>query len=94
MDHSERFYRIDQLLNERRIVWMKLFLEVLRISLATIKRDLEYLRSRFGVPIECDPKRGRNSYVAPQPGQTRFSLPRLWFNADEIHALLRPSLWH
>jgi predicted DNA-binding transcriptional regulator YafY len=88
MDRSERFYRIDQLLNERRIVSMKQFLEALEISPATIKRDLEYLRSRFGAPIEWDPKRNGYCYVDPQPGQARFSLPGLWFNADEIQALL------
>lgn len=44
MERTERFYRIDQLLHERRVVPVEVFLEALGISRATFKRDLEYLR--------------------------------------------------
>jgi len=88
MDRSERFYRIDQLLNNRLVVPMKLFRQEMEVSLATVKRDLEYLRSRFGAPIEWDSKRGGYYYSKPLPGQPRFSLPGLWLSTEEIQAML------
>jgi len=44
MDRSERFHRIDLLLNERGVVPREVFLQELEVSLATFKRDLEYMR--------------------------------------------------
>ena len=54
MDRTERFYKIDQLLNERRIVPIEVFLDALGVSRATFKRDLEYLRDRLNAPIVWD----------------------------------------
>src|SRR5207245_9016050 len=48
VDRSERFYQIDRLLKDRHVVSMTTFLKELEVSRATIKRDLEYLKSRFG----------------------------------------------
>ena len=47
MDRTERFYRIDQLLNDKKIVPFSLLVEKLEVSRATIKRDLEYMRNRL-----------------------------------------------
>jgi len=88
MDRLERFYKMDQLLHERQIVPVRSFLERLDISLATFKRDLEYMRSRLHAPIEWDRERRGYRYVAPAQNAPRFQLPGLWFNAAEIHALL------
>src|SRR6266478_25786 len=88
MDRSERFYQIDQLLNEHTVVPMTVFLEEMEVSLATLKRDLEYLRSRFGAPIKWDAERRGYFYEDPPKGEPRFSLPGLWLNSDEIQALL------
>jgi predicted DNA-binding transcriptional regulator YafY len=88
MDRTERFHRIDQLLNDQKTVSMKVFLEEMEVSRATIKRDLEYMRSRIDAPIEWDSKRRSYYYAEPQPGQPRFSLPGLWLSADEIQAFL------
>ena len=52
MDRTERFYKIDQLLRANRVVPVKRFLDELEISLATFKRDIEYMRSRFHAPIK------------------------------------------
>ena len=54
MDRTERFYRIDQLLHERRVVPIEIFLGELEISRATFKRDIEYLRDRLNAPIVWD----------------------------------------
>lgn len=91
MDRLERFYRIDQLLNERRMVPLDTFLDELQVSLATFKRDLEYMRSRFNAPIEWD--RDLRGYRWSNPSeigkhQPKYELPGLWFNPSEVHALL------
>jgi predicted DNA-binding transcriptional regulator YafY len=88
MDRTERFYKIDQLLHDRRIVPFSAFAESLGVSRATIKRDLEYLRNRLNAPIHWDRDAGGYRYGQPDPGAARFELPGLWFSAEEIHALL------
>lgn len=87
MDRTERFYHIDRLLNERRVVPVQMFLDKLEISLATFKRDLEYLRERFNAPIVWDRDAGGYRFEAPASGP-RYELPGLWFNASEVIALL------
>ena len=41
MNRTERFYKIDQMLPERRVVPIAVFLEALDVSRATFKRDIE-----------------------------------------------------
>jgi predicted DNA-binding transcriptional regulator YafY len=84
MDRTERFYRIERLLRERKVVPRRAFLEALEVSLATFKRDLEYLRERLEVPIEWNADKGGYELGSGR----RFELPGLWFNDSEIHALL------
>ncbi|MCY4263578.1 MAG: YafY family protein [Gammaproteobacteria bacterium] len=86
MDRTERFYKIDQLLHERRATPLALLVEDLGVSRATIKRDLEYLRDRLNAPIVWDP--GLRGYRYEQSDDERYSLPGLWLNSSEIHALL------
>lgn len=87
MNRTERLYRIDDLLNLRKVVPVGVFLEELEISLATFKRDLEYLRDRLQAPIIFDRFAGGYRYETQDKGKS-FELPGLWFNASEIHALL------
>jgi len=87
MDRLERFYKIDQLLKERQTVSFALFKDKLGMSRASVKRDLEYMRSRFNAPIEYD--RALNGYRFGKPRSgPRYELPGLWFNAAEVQALL------
>jgi predicted DNA-binding transcriptional regulator YafY len=88
MDRLERFYRIDQLLHERRVVPLGVFLDELEVSRATFKRDIEYMRSRFNAPIEWDRELGGYHWSKPDPHAPKYELPGLWFNPSEIHALL------
>ena len=88
MDRTERFYRIDQLLHEYKVVPLKTFLTELGISRATFKRDLEYLRDRLSAPIEWDRDLNGYRFGKADPLAPRFELPGLWFNASEVHALL------
>ncbi len=85
MDRTERFYRIQQLIQRHRVVPVERFLGELEISLATFKRDLEYLRSRLNIPIVWD--RDASGYRL-DPSAPAQELPGLWFNAAEIYALL------
>jgi len=57
----------------------------LEISPATFKRDLAKLRDQLHVPIRFD--RDRGGYVLEQ-GHTDSELPGLWFNDQEILALV------
>lgn len=88
MDRTERFYKIDNLLRQRRIVPIETFLEELGISRATFKRDLEYLRDRLHAPITYDRELGGYRFEEGQAGGPEYELPGLWFNPSEIHALL------
>lgn len=87
MDRTERFYRIDRLLQDRRLVPVQVFLEELGISLATFKRDLAYLRDRLNAPITWDREAGGYRFEQQGVGD-KYELPGLWFSASEIHALL------
>ena len=84
MDRTERFYKIERLLRERKVVPRRAFLDALEVSLATFKRDLEYLRERLDVPIEWSADKGGYELVSGRKAE----LPGLWFNDSEIHALL------
>lgn len=54
MDRTERFYRIDQLLNEQRCLSFDALQDALGVSRATLRRDLQYLRDRLNAPIVYD----------------------------------------
>jgi predicted DNA-binding transcriptional regulator YafY len=88
MDRTERFYKIDRLLNERRSVPMDTLIEALGTSKATVKRDLEYLKDRLHAPIIWDRALRGYRYDASAPRASAYTLPGLWFSAAEIHALL------
>jgi predicted DNA-binding transcriptional regulator YafY len=88
MDRTERFYRIDQLLNEKKTVPFALLLEKLEVSPATIKRDLEYMRNRLNAPIVWDREAGGYRFAGREGGAAQYELPGLWFSAQEVHALL------
>ena len=86
MDRTERFYKIDSLLHANPVVPVGRFLEELEISLATFKRDIEYMRDRLNAPIQWSKHDGGYSYVSGTKSQQ--SLPGLWFNSGEAYALL------
>lgn len=88
MDRTERFYKIDTLLQTQSPVGIDVFLNELGVSLATFKRDLEYMRDRLHAPIIWD--RDANGYRLEKgagDGQP-YQLPGLWFSPTEAQALL------
>lgn len=88
MNRLERFYKIDQLLQDRKIVSRDDFLSLLEVSLATFKRDLEYMRDRFNAPVIYDSDARGYRYESTVNSKTKFSLPGLWFTEQEIFALI------
>jgi predicted DNA-binding transcriptional regulator YafY len=88
MNRTERFYRIDQLLHERRVVPLEVFLDTLNISRATFKRDMEYLRDRLNAPIVWDRDAGGYRFAEGKITGPAYELPGLWLNAGELYALL------
>jgi predicted DNA-binding transcriptional regulator YafY len=90
MNRLERFYKIDHLLQELKIVPRDRFLAELEISLATFKRDLEYMRDRFNAPVIYDSELRGYCYESQSKNKigSKFSLPGLWFTEQEIYALI------
>jgi predicted DNA-binding transcriptional regulator YafY len=87
MDRTERFYKIQKMLSDRKLVTTEQFLNELEISRATFRRDLEYLRDRLGAPIEWNAELG-GYQLQNSPGENLSALPGLWLNQFEIHSLL------
>jgi predicted DNA-binding transcriptional regulator YafY len=89
MNQTERFYKIDQMINDRRLVTFEEMKSALEVSRATLRRDLEYMRNRFNAPIVYDRFLGGYKFEsdARQIGG-QYELPGLWFSPAEIHALL------
>ncbi|MCH7342837.1 WYL domain-containing protein [Pelomonas sp. CA6] len=87
MDRTERFYKIEMLIRSRGCVSFAQLREVLEVSPATLKRDLQYLRERMDAPIEYDAAENGYRFGQQWRGQ-RHELPGLWFSEKELHALL------
>jgi predicted DNA-binding transcriptional regulator YafY len=87
MSINERIYQIDQLLNGRSFVTFEELMNRLEVSRATLKRDLAYMRDRLNAPIVFDREVG-GYRLEKQSGNLKYELPGLWFNSDEIFALL------
>src|SRR5260221_971648 len=88
MDRTERFYKIEHLIRERGVVRVSDFLRELELSLATFKRDIEYMRSRHHAHIEWDREAGGYRFVKPDSAAPVYELPGLWFSPREAQALL------
>jgi len=87
-NNTARLYRIEALIRSRGSVSFQALLDDLEVSPATLKRDLEYLRSRMGAPIEYDRDLNGYRFGAEAAAGTRQELPGLWFNESELYSLL------
>ncbi len=86
-NNTARLYRIESLIRARGHASFQALLDELEVSPATLKRDLEYLRSRLGAPIEYD--RDLNGYRFGKAfAGPRHELPGLWFDEAELYSLL------
>ena len=87
-NHTARLYRIEALIRARGHVNFQTLLDELEVSPATLKRDLEFLRSRMGAPIEYDRIARGYCFGAAGDAGLRQELPGLWFNESELYSLL------
>ncbi|MBK5205032.1 MAG: YafY family transcriptional regulator [Polaromonas sp.] len=89
MDRTERFYKIEALMRQRKAVSFAALQAELEVSRSTLIRDLAYLRNRMHAPIEWDRATGcyRMAEADHQQGMPH-QLPGMWFSSAEIHALL------
>jgi predicted DNA-binding transcriptional regulator YafY len=87
MPNNERLYKIERLIRSRGHASFQALLDELEVSPATLKRDLEFLRSRLGAPIAYD--RDLNAYRFSEDSRAgRHELPGLWFDERELYSLL------
>jgi len=87
LSKTARLYKIESMIRQRGHVSFQVMQDELEVSRATLKRDLEYLRSRLGAPIEYDAMLGGYRFGQPFRGQSH-ELPGLWFNERELYSLL------
>jgi predicted DNA-binding transcriptional regulator YafY len=88
MSQTERVLRIQQMLQVKEVIPREEFLGELEVSLATFKRDLEFLRSRFQVNIEWSRERGGYHCEDLRSGGGQGNISGPMYSAGEIHALL------
>ncbi len=90
MANTARLYRIETLIRARGCVSFQALLDEMEVSPATLKRDLEYLRSRLGAPIEYDRESNGYRFAAGHAATAgpRHELPGLWFDEAELYSLL------
>ena len=87
MSKTERVYKIESLIRQRGHVSFAELREVLEVSPATLKRDLDYLRDRLGAPIDYDRELNGYRLATGWRGQ-KHELPGLWFDERELYSLL------
>ncbi len=88
MDKFDRIYRLHQILAGRRTpIALADLEERLGCSKSTVYRLIGVMRDWLGAPIvsESDPPGFR---YAPAPSGRAYELPGLWFNAQELQALV------
>lgn len=83
---NERQRKILYLIQKHQVVPKQKFLDILEVSPATFKRDLEFLRDRMNAPIIYD--RFHNGYcLDPNVKDYKIEMPGLWFSQSEATAL-------
>ena len=87
MDRLERFTTLHRLLTGRRVpISKQALMAELEMSESTVKRTIKEMRLYLGAPINYDHE--RNGYLYQGESREHFELPGLWFNQDELFALL------
>lgn len=87
MGNLQRIYQLHRILASRALpVSHQTLEERLECSRATVNRAIESLRLYFNAPIFYD--RERNGYYYDTKESGCFELPGVWFDAQELHALL------
>ena len=69
MDRTERFYKIEMLIRSRGCVSFAEMRELLEVSPATLKRDLQYLRERMARYAAEDAAEDASEQAQEGPGK-------------------------
>lgn len=85
MSEIVRLLKYSKLLTNKKACSVEFLMRELEISKSTLNRDINKLKDQMGVPIEFD--RDQSGYVLTQDHEMN-SLPGLWFNQEEILALV------
>jgi len=88
MQHIDKIFKLHNILRDRRTpITGKAIQEQLECSRATRDRIINYMRERLYAPIVYDKNRN-GFYYDHDHAQHPYELPGLWFNAQELQALL------
>jgi len=88
MDKFDRVYQLHHILAGRRTpIGLTDLMERLDCSRASVYRLIDVLQASLGAPIAPDPELGGFRYV-PDPNGRVYELPGLWFNSQELQALV------
>lgn len=89
MDKFDRIYQLHAILRDRRTpISREALMERMRpCSRPTFYRSLNILRYVLGAPVEYDEEQGGYCYRR-EPGDRAYELPGLWFNENELQALV------
>ncbi len=85
MSESVRLFSYSRLLGGKRGMTAAALQSTLEISKSTLTRDITKLRDQMGVDVRFDPDRG-GYYIDPDSKSSE--LPGLWFDDNELAALL------
>jgi predicted DNA-binding transcriptional regulator YafY len=89
MSNLQRIYQLHRILASRTVpVPHHTLEEQLECSRATVNRTIESLRLYFNAPILYDRERNGYYYDCSAGENGLFELPGVWFDAQELHALL------
>ncbi|MCP5231050.1 MAG: WYL domain-containing protein [Zoogloeaceae bacterium] len=89
MDRFERIFRLHRALAGARAPISRKALEAeLDSNRSTVKRTIDDMRDFLNAPIEYDRSLNGYYYADTAPNAIRFELPGLWFDSDELFALL------
>ena len=88
LERTERFYRIQQLLEARRSISSQDLQDELEISRATLNRDIQYLRDRLGMPIVWDADLKGYRLERRSKSDQRFHLPGMWLTEAELSGIV------
>jgi predicted DNA-binding transcriptional regulator YafY len=86
MSDMQRLYKIKKMIHQQGYVPKQDFLDELEISVATFKRDLDYLRDRMNYPIVYDRYHGGYGFDKSVKDAGK-EIPGLWFSESEATAL-------
>lgn len=88
MDKFDRIYRLHNILRERRTPVARAdLMQRLECAEPTVYRLIRIMRDLLHAPIEYDDEAGGYYYRRDADGGT-YELPGLWFNAQELQALI------